>query len=139
MFGWDISRIERETVAYFRLDQHRNARVPPLAPSFLAHLTENGRVIGMLLEKLEGEFATIDDLSACEEALCTLHRLGMTHGDVNRYNFILDRSKERAQLIDFEHAAPYEESEAFAELQSLATELAESTGRGGPAVCHSDA
>lgn len=49
--------------------------------------------MGMLLERLEGVVPSIDDLSACEEALCRFHRTGMIHGDVNRHNFLLDRSK----------------------------------------------
>ncbi len=105
-------------------------------PAFLGHVTENGQVIGMLLEKLEGDFASMDDLSACREALENFHRMNMVHGDVNRYNFIIDRSKEPVHVrhVDFEHAEPYEESKALAELQSLLSELAETTGRGGSVV-----
>ena len=93
-------------------------------------------MIGMLLEKLEGDFASMDDLPTCREALENFHRMNMVHGDVNRYNFILDRSKEpvHVRLVDFEHAEPYEESKALAELQSLLSELAETTGRGGSVV-----
>lgn len=131
-FGWSIPCMERETLAYSIIHQHQETGVPALAPAFLAHLTENGRVIGMLLEKLEGEFASIDDLPACEEAVRRVHRMGMIHGDVNRYNFITDRSRNLVWVIDFENSGPYEEPEALAELQSLPAELTETTGRGGP-------
>lgn len=90
----------------------------------------------MLLEKLEGDIASVDDLTVCIEALENFHRMNMVHGDVNRYNFILGRSKEPAHvhLINFEHAEPYEESKALAEIQSLSSELAETTGRGGSVI-----
>lgn len=115
------------------MEEWREPGDPVIVPAFLGHVTENGRVIGMLLEKLVGDFASIDDLSACREALENFHRMNMVHGDVNRYNFILDRSKDpvHVRLVDFEHAEPYEESNALEELQSLLSELGETTGRGG--------
>ena len=88
----------------------------------------------MLLEKLEGGIASIHDLPVCEDGARRLHRLGLIHGNVNRYNFMLDRSRKHGQLIDFEYTEPYDESKAFAELQSLRTELAQTTGRGGSVV-----
>lgn len=63
----------------------------------------------MLLERLEGEFMSTDDLHA-KKALRTLHCIGKIHGNVNRHNIIVDRSKKLAQLLDFEHAAPYEKA-----------------------------
>ncbi|KAI9824127.1 MAG: hypothetical protein M1819_001082 [Sarea resinae] len=133
-FDFQLPQIEDETHVYSIISQHQEAAVPPVAPAFLAHLAENGRVMGMLLEKLEGDYATIDDLPACEEAVRRVHRMGMIHGDVNRYNFIVDRSKKCARLVDFEHASPYNETEALAELQSLPAELVEATGRGGTII-----
>ncbi|KAF8248813.1 hypothetical protein K440DRAFT_623853 [Wilcoxina mikolae CBS 423.85] len=40
-----------------------------LAPAFLGHITENGRIMGFLLEKVEGRSAGIEDLTACQECL----------------------------------------------------------------------
>ncbi|KAH6716144.1 alpha-galactosidase A [Leptodontidium sp. MPI-SDFR-AT-0119] len=135
-FGWQIPRIEHETYTYSVIEEYREPGDPVIAPAFLGHVTENGRVIGMLLEKLEGDFASMDDLPVCREALENFHHMNMVHGDVNRYNFILDRSKEPVQvrLVDFEYAEPYEESKALEELRSLSSELAETTGRGGSVV-----
>jgi len=81
-FEWDI-RINHETWAYSILDHdyQQNTNSTRIAPKFLGHLTENGRVIGMLLEKLEGEFASIDDLPACSATLLKLHNIGLVHGD----------------------------------------------------------
>lgn len=71
-----------------------------LAPRFIGHVHEHGRVIGFILEKLEGREANIKDLSSCQSALQRLHDIGILHGDANRYNFIIQDGT--ARLIDFE-------------------------------------
>jgi len=126
------SRINHETWAYSILDHdyQQNTNSTRIAPKFLGHLTENGRVIGMLLEKLEGEFASIDDLPACSATLLKLHNIGLVHGDVNRYNFIVDRAKGDARLLDFERVEGFEEEQARLETESLPSEMTEETGRG---------
>ncbi|KAF2964766.1 hypothetical protein GQX73_g8802 [Xylaria multiplex] len=117
-FEWQIPSLTRETWAY----------------CFLGHLTENGRVMGFLMEKLEGRFACLDDLTQCAALLKRLHGLGdlgLVHGDVNRYNFIVEECyRGCVRLVDFEHAQDYDEKLAQAELESLPAELAEETGRG---------
>ncbi|KAB5547159.1 alpha-galactosidase A [Coniochaeta sp. 2T2.1] len=138
-FEWDVARIERETWAYEVLAQHSNEGTAPIAPAFLGHLTENSRVMGFLLEKVEGgEPACVDDLAGCEALLRRLHRkVGLVHGDVNRYNFLLDRGSGGGggmRLVDFEYAEEFEEGLARAELLSLPAELAEDTGRGSTVV-----
>jgi len=87
----------------------------------------------MLLERLDGDFASADDLPECSNALRQLHEIGMTHGDVNLYNFVVDRRSKHVSMVDFEHAAALDEETAKTELQSLASMLEEGTGRGGPA------
>lgn len=54
------------------------------------------------------------------------------HGDVNRYNFIVEECGGGCvvRLVDFEYAQDYDEKLAHAELESLRAELAEETGRG---------
>ncbi|KAL1389276.1 hypothetical protein HDK64DRAFT_325475 [Phyllosticta capitalensis] len=47
-FEWEIRRIERETRAYQVLEQRGASDV---APRFLGHVHEGGRVMGLLLEK----------------------------------------------------------------------------------------
>jgi RIO-like serine/threonine protein kinase len=71
-----------------------------LAPLFLGHIHENGRIIGLLIEKIKGRPASFQDLSICETALGELHKLGHAHGDVNRYNFLV--TEEGVKLLDFE-------------------------------------
>nr|POF23984.1 hypothetical protein CFP56_54920 [Quercus suber] len=134
-FDWDIPRLEREVWAYSILDvhQHPDLGKPKISPRVLGHLTECGRVIGILLERLEGQHASFADLPDCESALRRLHEIGLVHGDVNRYNFIVDKDRRQVSMVDFEYAAAFDEVAAKEELQSLSSELTEETGRGRPA------
>lgn len=130
-FEWDMRRIEHETWVYSILeDYHRKNPKEPFAPRFLGHLTENDRIIGFLLQKVDGEPACIDDLADCTILLNRLYGIGLIHGDVNRHNFLADRVSGSMRLIDFEHVAPFEENLARTELLSLPAELAEESGRG---------
>lgn len=136
-FKWDIARIERETWAYSIMARHQgqHPNEAPIAPSFLGHLTENGRTMGFLLQKFDGESACVGDLANCEALLRRLHRLGLIHGDANRHNFLVDRiSGSGMRLVDFEHAEDFDEDLARAELLSLPAELTEETGRGATVV-----
>jgi thiamine kinase-like enzyme len=93
-FEWELPRIEQETRAYQLLEGSG------LAPRFLAHVHESGRVVGFLLEKIEERSASFQYLSACETALVKLHVMRLVHGDVNRYNFLV--TDEGVKLLDFE-------------------------------------
>lgn len=132
-FEWQIPNLTRETWAYHVLDHDSDGT--PLAPPFLGHLTEHGRVMGFLMGKVEGRAACLDDLARCEALVKRLHSLGglgLVHGDVNRYNFVVEEKPDgRIWLVDFEHAQDYEEQAGQAEIQSLPFELTETTGRGG--------
>ena len=89
----------------------------------------------MLLEKVDGERACVNDLARCEALLRRLHRLDLVHGDVNRHNFLVDRISESGiRLVDFEHAEDFDEGMARAELLSLPSELADESGRGATVV-----
>ncbi|KAI0874181.1 alpha-galactosidase A [Hypoxylon argillaceum] len=124
---------EGRAAAYYVLTEtQRPSGGPLIAPEFLGHLTENGRVIGFLIEKLEGRVACLDNLTQCAALLKRLHGLGLVHGDVNRYNFIVEECCRGCvvRLVDLEHAQDYDEKLAHAELESLPAELAEETGRG---------
>ena len=93
-FEWEIPRIEREIRVYQLLEYSG------LTPRFLGYIHENGRIIGFLLEKIEGRFASIQDLDICEVALGKLYELGFLYGDVNRYNFLV--AEGGIKLLDFE-------------------------------------
>ncbi|KAJ0415800.1 hypothetical protein BJY00DRAFT_326751 [Aspergillus carlsbadensis] len=123
-FEWEIPRIEGETKAYQLLEGSG------LAPRFLGHIHESGRIMGFLLEKMAGRAASIDDLGIREAALKKLHGLGFLHGDANRYNFLI--TEEGVQLLDFESFQENAGLEAMQQkLESLQLELTEESGRGG--------
>jgi hypothetical protein len=126
---WEIPRMENETRAYAVISKHASWD-PPLAPTVLGHLTENGRVMGLLLEKVDGRFASPADLPQCEEAVRRLHGMGLIHGDVNRYNFLIEAGTGTVRMVDFEHVQDFSEEDADEELHALPFELAEDTGRG---------
>lgn len=130
-FDWEIPRIDRETRAYQLLEGSG------LAPRFLGHIHENGRIIGFLLERIEGRPASIQDLGICETALGRLHQLGYLHGDANRFNFLI--AEEGVKLLDFERLQENATRESMhKELASLRAELTEESGRGGGFIFHSD-
>lgn len=130
-FEWELPRIERETRAYQLLEGSG------LAPRFLGHVHENGRIMGFILEKLEGSPASISHLSSCETAIGGLHRLGLLHGDVNRYNFLV--TEEGVKLLDFEGSQENASPESMhKELESIRTKLTDESGRGGGFMFNDD-
>lgn len=124
-FEWEVPSIEQETRAYQLLEGKG------LAPRFLGHIYENnGRIMGFLLEKVEGRSASLQDLNVCATSLRKLHDLGLLHGDVNRYNFLI--TERGATMLDFEHFQENASAESMSlELESLCDELVDESGRGG--------
>ena len=133
-FLWETPYFASETAAYAWLKDSG------IGPRFLGHLTEgkNGRVIGFLLEHISlARFAGLDDLEACQKALGKLHGLGILHGDVNRYNFLVQGEGEEKSvtMIDFEAAQRVNDLDALqAEYKSLSEKLADESGLGGVQV-----
>lgn len=130
----EIPRLENETYVYQILQEQKTQDESPIAPEFLAHLTENARVMGFLMEKVQGDFVSINDLLPCERILGRFHGLGMLHGDVNRYNFLTDHVSSQIRLVDFEHAEIFDTEKAAHEMASLVSELTEYTKRGAPGI-----
>jgi predicted Ser/Thr protein kinase len=96
-FPWQTPYLEAETTAYQWIDG------TGVGPKFFGHVTESGRTIGFLMEFIEGAHtATLNDVDACQAALAKLHALGIKHGDINKYNFLV--REEDAVIIDFESA-----------------------------------
>lgn len=105
-FEWEIQYLENEPVAYEWIDGHE------IGPRFLGHLTEGDRVIGFLMERVTGaRHACLSDIVACQQTLSRLHRLGILHGDINRFNFLIHDSK--AVLIDFDTARRCDNQDAL--------------------------
>ncbi len=125
LFPWQISFLEAETTAYQWIDGSG------IGPKSLGHVAEEGRVIGFVMEYIDGARATPDDLGACQRALAELHALGIKHGDINRHNFVVQQGGE-AVLIDFEAAGRGKTREELdAEYLRLEDELKDLSGRGG--------
>ena len=123
-FDWEIGYYIAETLAYSWIDGHN------IGPAFLGYLTEEGRVIGFVIENIHGRHATISDLSACEFIVRKLHGLGILHGDLNKHNFLI--SQGRAFLIDFETAKRSSDREAMEkESHELERQLLDDSGTGG--------
>lgn len=124
-FDWEIQYIDNETTAYQWIDGH------DIGPRFLGHLTEDGRVIGFLMQRItNARHAGTQDLEPCRQVLSRLHCLGVRHGDTNRYNFLIRRSK--AVLIDFDTARKCDNRDMLVkEFEDLSRCLQDPSGRGG--------
>lgn len=71
-----------------------------------------------------------NDLPACQQTLSQLHRLGVHHGDTNRFNFLIRGSK--AVLIDFDSARKCDDQDTLRkELEDLEGCLIDLSPRGG--------
>ncbi|KAK4227884.1 alpha-galactosidase A precursor [Podospora fimiseda] len=123
-FEWEIAQLQAETTAYKWIEGQQ------IGPEFLGHLTEEGRVIGFLISKIENcRHAEFEDLSLCEEVLLRLHRLGIRQGDTNKQNFLVHDGK--TTLIDFDCASRVEESEKLeVKFRGLGEKLLATSGRG---------
>lgn len=93
-----LTRVENETKVYQAIQGKG------IAPEFLGHVTENGRVIGSLFEYIDGECPEKQDLPRCERVLRKFHREGFLHGDSHPMNFVVCHGTTK--LIDFETSRP---------------------------------
>lgn len=127
---WEIGYMEDECTAYQWIEGHN------IGPRFLGHITEEGRVIGFLMERVADETGdarhpTPADLEVCQQALAKLHDLGILHGDLVKYNILV--TSKGAMLIDFSTARKSDDSSAFEkEKKSLEAQLCSESDRGRP-------
>lgn len=123
-FYWEVGYYIAETQVYSWIDGYN------IGPEFLGYLTEDGRVIGFLIEYIDGHHATSSDLPACKAIVRELHGLSIVHGDSNKHNFLI--SKKGAVLIDFETATRSDNGEAMEkEGKGLEGQLLDKSGNGG--------
>ncbi|KAG6298723.1 hypothetical protein E4U09_000592 [Claviceps aff. purpurea] len=127
----ELDRIETEIAVYQRICDKG------VGPKFLGHVTEgtDGRVIGFITEWLGGaRSAEPRDLDDCKKALARLHQLGIKHGDINKYNFLVRKGHEVA-LIDFEVSRlDCSHDELEEEMNALKDRLESTDPRGGSFV-----
>lgn len=108
-FPWMMHRIEQETAVWERVTAQRGDATRYWAPRFLGHVSEEGRVIGFLMEFISGHFPRGEgDREVCSKALEKLHGLGMKHSDIHRGSFVVRREKgvDEAVLVDLQMAVP---------------------------------
>jgi len=127
-FPFETAYYTQETLIYSWLTK------TSVAPKFLGHIAENGRLIGFILAKIDGARhpdKSNGDAIKCRKVLGNLHELGILHGDLNKYNFLV--KGDRAWLIDFESSRKVEEGERgllAAEMGSLAEFLQSDSKKG---------
>lgn len=123
-FPWEAEDLVAETEAYSWL------KGTNIGPKFLGHIVEEGRAMGIMLERLEGaRHATPEDLPACLEALSHLHDRGIKHGDINRHNFLV--VGQRVVLIDFETAVRCSDPDVLRTEMEKVDEALRSTSHAG--------
>lgn len=93
-------------------------------------------MIGSLMEDFpDSRHAGPEDLGVCQEVVGWLHGLGIRHGDLNRFNFLIIGEGERAVLIDFDTARKCEDEKKLrVEFEGLVESLKDESGRGGVIV-----
>ncbi|EQL02324.1 hypothetical protein G6O67_003425 [Ophiocordyceps sinensis] len=107
----------------------------PLTPKLLGYVFEShcpDRIVGILLEKLNGRWAQSEDLEECDNALQRLHQ-HVLHGDLNKHNIII--TSEGPKFIDLESSVlsgPDNVELRKQERQKLGTKLADTSGEGRP-------
>ncbi|KAI1501117.1 hypothetical protein F5X99DRAFT_383949 [Biscogniauxia marginata] len=98
--------VESDTAAYKAIEG------TGIGPKFLGHVTEGGRVMGFLVEWIEGaREARAEDKEACIAALEKLHERGVAHRDAHQGNFLI--KDDRVYIIDFEDSKICNDEELF--------------------------
>ncbi|PVH98645.1 hypothetical protein DM02DRAFT_40909 [Periconia macrospinosa] len=98
-FSHELKAIKKEIEAYHFLHGF------PLIPKFMGYVYEEtcDRVVGFLIEALEGRHPSAEDYEICQSGMFELHKRGVVHGDLNKYNIFIDGGK--AKFVDFEVAS----------------------------------
>ena len=103
-----------------------------LAPTVVGFVYEEveDRIIGFLLEDIQGRYPDINDLDLCQAIVQQLHEIVIVHGDLNKYNFLI--TGKTARVIDFGVSTCISDDGQVAdnEMQQLATKLLDDSGVG---------
>ncbi|OJJ66920.1 hypothetical protein ASPBRDRAFT_48449 [Aspergillus brasiliensis CBS 101740] len=134
-FGYELGWLAQEIKTYHVLAQLDSA----LAPRILGYVFEETphRVIGFILEEVNGYRPSASDFGICRIALQQLHDLDIVHGDIKKYNMVI--TDEGAKFIDLEDSCvgPAENKEDWdkrknTEMQGLMEALLDKSGKGRP-------
>ncbi|KAI1909784.1 hypothetical protein LOZ39_004648 [Ophidiomyces ophidiicola] len=108
-FKHELSYLHQEISVYLKLSDFAQA------PKFVGVVYEEtkNRTIGFLIEAISGRHPDINDFEACKKTVDLLHTHGIIHGDLNRYNFLINN--HGAQIFDFENSVLKEDAAAAAE------------------------
>ncbi|KAF1955684.1 hypothetical protein CC80DRAFT_593898 [Byssothecium circinans] len=131
-FGHELKALSTDITAYGILDKFL------FAPAFLGYVYEEteDQVVGFLMEALNGRHPRAEDLERCQDAMLQLHARGVVHGDLNKYNIIIEGHIPK--FVDFE-AASFRGDTNFAilelqETKELSQKLADMSGIGDRGV-----
>jgi hypothetical protein len=97
-FEFEIQYIEQESATYRAIDGHN------IGPRVLGHLTENDRVMGILLEYIPARPGLSSDLKVCLKTLQRLHEFKILLNDTNKFNFLVSIDGQRALVCDFSNS-----------------------------------
>jgi serine/threonine protein kinase len=124
-FEFELPWVERETLVYSIIDGES------IGPSFLGHLTEEERVMGLLLEYVpDARPAGPADSAKCLTVLRKLHAFHILHTDTNIYNFLIVTETGVGLMCDFEDCKLDVDSvELEQEEHDLRTKLQEDIGQ----------
>ena len=129
-FQFELPSLIRELKAYHALPEYSPA--PRLVGYVFEECTD--RVVGFLIEFLEGRPADSTDIESCYQALEQLHRY-LIHGDLCKYNILI--TSQGPRFIDFENSILCDSDKwsttlRDAEKHSLGSKLADTSGVGRP-------
>lgn len=115
----DMETIAQETEVYHTIQG------TSIAPAFLGHIREEGRIVGFLVEYLDAcTHPEGKDYDACRLALSNLHACGYLHGDIHTGNILVRPDGTAALLIDFEFSQRCDDKIKFEqELEELRQNL----------------
>ncbi|EPS42492.1 hypothetical protein H072_3539 [Dactylellina haptotyla CBS 200.50] len=101
-----------------------------IGPDFLGHVIEEDRTTGFLLKYIQNfRIAESRDLDLCRKVLSKLHALGIVHGNISKWNFLVDDNDTRVTIVDFGQSKRGLPEDLEAEMKLLPVKLQETYPR----------
>ncbi|KAF7588676.1 hypothetical protein BBP40_005333 [Aspergillus hancockii] len=118
-FKHEVPYVQREISIYSALEACHFQLAPKLKG--FVYEEDRSRVIGFLMDDISGDTPCIENLEECMATVRQLYEIGITHGDLNKYNMLITESG--VKVFDFEASSVYEPVEptvAQEEVEALA-------------------